>query len=372
MISRRCTVLLLSLIFCSLTGCAGLKQLSQIPQDYQVHEITAADPGAPFAISRSGAIATVSGKNIDLMKVGGVISTIDKGTATQLCFSPDGQKLAAALPFEKSTILRVYDGNGNTLGETTVSEYVTSLAWRSDNELLATALKVKKYKFGVELISLLYGWDGVKAPTVTTLNAVTVRPQVAQIPEQTLLTTLKMGVSPLGDEITYTALKDPPMFTPYLRVIARHLESGAEHEVGKSALGSGPPVYTPDSESVLVPDLQSLTRRISIPDGREMNAWPAPGTYPAISPSGAFVFLDGRLYHEGKGVATFPTRSRASFLQDGSGLALSYDGKLYYIYGPRDQGVASQPKDPQRLLQLRRLRSLGLIDEKEYRGSTLR
>ena len=365
----RFITVVLSLTFCAVTGCTPVMKTSKLPDGFMVRKLAKADPGTPFAVNRTGSLAAVSEGAIEVIDREGTARPIAQGAATALCFSPSGDKLAAALPAGQKTILRMFDSEGKVIGEATVPEPVTSIAWRSEKQVLAAALAINKHTFGSELATILYLWDGSNPPVATPLNSVTVRPHVAAMPKEALLQSLNMAVSPYGDEIAYTTLKDPPMFNPYLRIVTRHIESGSEREVGKTSMGSGGPLYTPDGESLVVGDMDSLTRRLAIPDGKELDAWPFPGSYPALSPSGAYIFLDGRLYLKSREVASFPPEARAAFLPDGSGIALSYQGDLYLLSGLKDQPAPALQADMERLLKLRRLRSMGLISEKEYRAA---
>ena len=358
---------LLFLLFSGLTGCSTLMQGAPLPDGFSARDIAKADAGTPFAVSRDGAFAVVAKGAIRVIDPGGTRTDIAQGVASALCFSPGGARLAAALPAEEQTVLRLFDGKGQLVGETMVPARVTSIAWRSEQQLVATAVTMKRFSFGSLLTTHLYLWDGATPPVATPMGDVTVRPALARLPDETLFKSFSMALSPYGDEIAYSSLRDPPLFTPYQRIAIRHLESGAEREVTATSVGSGGPIYTPDGENLLVGDGHGMTRKVSLPEGREKDAWPAPGNYPAISPSGAYIFLDGQLYHDGRSMISFPSQSRGAFLPDGSGLAVSYDGKLYLVSGLKDR-PAAMPADLERLLQLRRLRSLGLITEKEYKS----
>lgn len=360
---------LLPLIACGFTGCTTLTHgAPPLPDGFTIREVARADAGAPFAVSRAGALAAVQRGTIAWIDPEGAARAIAQGSASALSFSPSGQRLAAALPGEEKTVLRLFDREGKVLGETTVPERITSLAWRSETQLLAAGLGITRFSFGSGLASRLYQWDGNTPPAGTTMSDVTVRAPLAKLPEETLQKTLLLALSPYGDEIAYSALKDPPVFTPFLKISVRHLESGAEKEVGKTSVGSGGVLFTPDGESLLVSDAQALTRRLTIPDGRETDAWPSPGSHPALSPSGSHVFLDGRLYQGGRSIASFAPQARGAFLPDGSGLAISCDGRLYLVSGLKDRAAQPLTPAPQRLLDLRRLRSLDLISEQEYRA----
>lgn len=358
----------LSLLLCSLTGCTTLMQgRAPLPEGFTVKEVAKADAGASFAVSRNGSLAAVSKNTLSVIAPDGLSRKIADGTASLLSFSPSGDKLAAAVPAEMQDMVRLFDGKGNMVGETTIQGKVTGIAWRSDAELFLTAVQIRKFSFGSLLTGYLYQWDGTTPPVATKLSDVTVRPALAKLPEADLLRNYQLAISPYGDEIAYTAIKDPPLFPSYQRVTIRHLESGIERDVAVNAIGSGAPLYFPDGETLLLPNDHRLTRRMSIPEAKETDAWPSPGNYPALSPSGSFVYLDGSLYRDGKTIISFPAEARASFLPDGSGLVLSYRGKLHLVSGLHDKAVGSRQADKERLLTLRKLRTLGQITDKEYK-----
>jgi hypothetical protein len=368
MIVFRLIALLLPFVAAGLAGCATLTQGTKLPEGLLVREVAKADAGAPFAVDRSGGFAAVYKNALQLIDAKGAVLALGEGNVSALSFSPAGDRLAAALPVQDKTVLRLLDRQGKVVGETTIPEMVTSMSWRSQSQLAIAALDVKKTPEGTRLGARLYLWDGSGAPAGVTLREGTVRPQVADPLRAALFTSFHLAISPYGDEIAYSFLVDQPPLPPYQRITVRHLESGREWEIGRTSVGSGGPLYTPDGESLLVGDTHALTRRFSIPDGREMDAWPAAGNDPALSPSGSYLFLDGRLYQNGRTVVSFPSQSRGSFLPDGSGLAVSYDGKLYLVSGLNERAVsAPAPAELERLLKLRKLRSLGLISEKEYR-----
>lgn len=351
----------------SLAGCASTMP-AQLPEGFQVKPVARADAGAPFDVNRRGAFASLSKGEIEITDAQGKSVSIARGAASALSFSPSGDRVAAALPSGNLTLLRLLDGDGKVLGETQLTGRVTSVAWRSESEVLAGVLNVKKYSFGSRVTSRLFQWNGVAAPLATTLNDVTVRPRVGNLPDDVLYNQLIIAVSPYGDEIAYSTLKDPPLFSPYLKIVTRHLESGSASEVAQASLGAGKVVYTPDGDCLVIGDAEKSARRISIPEGKELESWPSAGSNPALSPSGSYVLLDGHLYQKGKEIATFPPEAKGVFLPDGSGLALSYQGRLYLVSGLKDRPGPALPADLDRVLKLRRLRSQGLITDQEYKN----
>lgn len=364
-----------SLLLCILAGCTSATlSSSRLPEGFSVRNVAEIDLNAEFVVNRAGSVAAMTEESIRVVNLsGGPGRNITAAPATALCFSPDGAQLAAAFAGKEQSVLRVLDLRGKVIAETILPGRVTAIAWHSERELLATALGITKYTFGSRLTSTLYRWNGSTDPVATSLGDVTVRPHVAKLSQETLFGSLTMAVSPYGDEIAYTSLKDPPLFTPYLRVTVRHLETGAEREIAKASLDSRGPIYAPDGESLLMGDRQALSRQISLPDGREIDAWPVPGDHAALSPAGSYVFLDGHLYQAGREIVSFPPESVGAFLPDGSGLAIVHEGTLYLVAGMRDTQRSVRPRDRKPLdlkwlLDLRRLRMLGLITDQEFKS----
>ena len=371
MIDFRIGTALLALFLGTLTGCSTIANLrsSPLPDGYAIGNFAKVDAGHPFAINRTGTVAAIVEGTLQLIPHSGAPGlSIAPAPATALSFSPDDTRLAAVFATPAQSVLQLFDLQGKLAAEAIVPGKVTSIAWRSGNELLATALAIKKFSFGSELTATLYRWDTVAPPVATLLNDVTVRPGVAKLPDAILFGSLTMALSPYGDEIAYSALKDPPVFTPYLRTVVRHLESGAEREVAETGLGSGGSLYAPDGESLVTGDAGGLTRRISVPNGKEIDAWSASGDRIAISPSGSYLLLDGRLFWGGREVTSFPREAIGAFLPDGSGLAISNGGMLFLVAGLRDSPPPARPSDLKRILELRRLRMLGLITDKEFKA----
>jgi len=361
--------LLLPLALCALAGCAAPNRAATpLPEGFSVKELALVDDGTPLAAARTGELAATYKGAIETITEKGIEWEMPEAPAFMLSFSPSGDRLAAALHAESRTTLRIIDRSGSPIAVTSIPGRVSAMTWRSDTELLLTAITVTRPAAGPQLAAQLYLWNGSTPPTATMLAEAAVPTELAQVPEAALAATVSLAVSPYGDEIAYSSPKCHPAYAPCQTITIRHLETGRERVIGRTALGSGGPLYTPDGESLIVGEQHALTRRLSIPDGREMYAWPAAGSHPAISPAGSYLLLDGRLYQTGKALASFPSDTLGTFLPDGSGLAITYDGKLYLLSGLKEPALKASPLALDRLLKLRRLRSLGLISEKEYRG----
>lgn len=358
------SALLLALAFGSLTGCAATMP-AQVPERFQVQELTSCDAGSPFDASAKGTVACVERGSVRLTNLHGNVKTVAGTGVRLLCFSPSGERLAVALTPAESTVLRILDTAGNTLAETLVEGRVTSITWRSDKELLAGALVVKKFSFGTQMASRLYRWDGDAKPETTALGDVTLRPKVARLPEAMLYDQMIVALSPYRDEIAYTTVKDPPLFNPYLKVNIWNLSTGSSKNIAEAPLGAGKVVYAPDGESLILAGAPG--RRVSLPAGKDLETWNGPGTAPALSPSGNYLLLGGHLYQNSKEIATFPPDAAGIFLPDGTGALIMYKEQLYLVSGLKDEPPPPLAGSMERTLKLRALRSQGLITDAEYR-----
>ena len=358
------SALLLVIAMGSFTGCATTMP-AQLPEGFRVQALARCDAGSPFDASVKGTVACVARGSLQLADLRGEEKSVPGNAARLLSFSPSGDRLALAIAPGESTVLRILDSSGNNLGETRVEGRVTSLVWRSEKELLAGALMVKKFSFGTQMASRLYRWDGKAKPEVTLLGDVTLRPKVARLPEALLYNQMIVALSPYRDEIAYTTVKDPPLFTPYLKVNVQNLSTGTGGSIAEAPLGAGKVVYAPDGESLVLGG--SPGRRISLPAGKDVETWSAAGAAPALSPSGAYLLLGGHLFHKKKDIASFPPDAAGIFLPDGTGVLIMYKERLYLVSGLRDEPPTPLAGDLERTLKLRALRSQGLITDAEYR-----
>lgn len=367
------TILRLSLFFfllafSALAGCAPTLRTSQLPPGFSVQPLAKIDAGSAWAVNGNGRVAAVHENALNLVepppKPGIPVANTPPLVLT---FSPKGDRLVAAFADGPKSSLRSYNLEGRLLAETKVPGRVTALLWRSDAEILATSLSLKSLSLGSELASYLVRWDLKGEPTQTLIFDVTVRPELAKLPETELYRTLSFALSPYGDEIAYTALKDPPLSPPYERVALRHLESGAEKVVAELPLFSGGPVYLPDGNHLLV-GAGAMTHKLKLPWGNEVDAWTSPGDQIAVSPSGRYLLLDNRLYQGNQELFSLPRRAMGNFLPDGSGLVVADGGNLFLVAGLNDQPRPALTGELDRILELRRQFMQGLIGDAEYKA----
>lgn len=365
----RLSLFVFLLAFSALAGCAPTLRTSQLPPGFSVQPLAKIDAGSAWAVNGNGRVAAVHENALNLVepppKPGIAVASTPP---LVLAFSPKGDRLAAAFADGPKSSLRSYDLEGRLLAETKVPGRVTALLWRSEAEILATSLSLKSLSLGSELASYLVRWDLKGEPAQTLIFHVTVRPELAKLPETELYRTLSFALSPYGDEIAYTALKDPPRSPPYERVALRHLESGAEKVVAELPLFSGGPAYLPDGNHLLVGTAGTITRKLKLPSGNEVDAWTSPGDQIAVSPSGRYLLLDNRLYQGNQELFSLPRRAQGDFLPDGSGLVVADGGYLFLVSGLNDLPRPALPGELDRILELRRQFMQGGISDAEYKG----
>ncbi|UFS68909.1 hypothetical protein LPW11_13490 [Geomonas sp. RF6] len=363
---RYCSRLaLLASIACFFSGCATLPHSSPLPQGSQLRKISPADSGSPFSLQEGDGPLAFSDESLQLLDLKtGTKRLLAKERPIAVAISAFDKRVAAAFPAGSGSIVRIYDAAGKVLAETTVGGRVTSIVWRNKDELVLAALSIKKYSFGAQLDSILYRWDGIGKVLAIPANGTTVRPYIAKMPDEALARTFAMALSPYGDEVALTKLKDPPNFTPFLQIFTHHLDSSGERQIGEAPLGSGGPVYAPGGEKVLMGNADGEARWIPLSGGKEAEAYRSPGTSIALSPSGTYALVDGHLYRERKEVTSFPPGTTGVFSSDGSVLVLRYRDAIYLLTGINDSPAPALSQDS-RLMELRRLRSKGLITQEE-------
>ncbi|GFO68244.1 hypothetical protein GMLC_18230 [Geomonas limicola] len=366
----RLSLFCLLLALATLTGCAATLHTSQLPAGFSVRPLAKIDAGSNWAVAPNGTIAAVQEKALVLVVGSDPKSNIPVATTPPLAlaFSPKGDRLAAGFAEGTQSSLRSYDLGGRLLAETKVPGRVTAIAWRNETELVATSLFVKRLSSGAELSSFLCRWDLKEAPASTLIFNVVLESKLGQQPEADLARTLNFALSPYGDEIAYTTLKDSPLLPPYQRVALRHLESSAERVVAEVPLFSGGPAYLPDGNYLLVGTTGIMTRKLKLPEGGEVDAWTSPGDRIAVSPSGNYLLLDHRIYQGNQELFTLPRKAWGSFLPDGSGIVVADGGNLFLVSGLNDQPRPAPPRELERILQLRRQLMQGTIGDAEYKA----
>lgn len=362
----RCTLLraLLLLAFLWLAGCSPLATVD-LPPDLRLARLTTVASGAPFAPHPLGERLAVGGDDLTVFEPAtGASISLDDRPPLALAWSPDGRLLAAAFARGAESLLRLFDGSV-AVGEAPVAGRVSDLAWLSGGSLLAATTTLKNFAFGSDFRTTLYRWDGASAPHPVAVHNVTVKPLTRQRWGALLQSAIRLDSAPQGDALVYTRLHDPPAFPPYLKIVLRHLDSGAERVLADVSLPSGGGVHA-GGDQVVYGDGHGVTRRIDPWSGQKLQSWSTPGHTVVASAGGRHLLLDGRLYTDGTEIAAFPAGSEGHFAADGR-LFLRMDDHIYRLAGLEDDTPAPlEPAVSKRLLDLRRWRSEGLITHEEF------
>ena len=357
------------LVLFALPGCARLPVIGKLPSGMEVAPLAAVPPTSPLACAPTGgAIAFVDGGLRVTADGEGAGRLIAPDEPYILAWSPDGARLATATERGEATTLRLFAASGTVLGETRVSGRITDLGWRSTTELIALGLHLETFTFGGHVREFFCRWNGAGEGTVTTLAETSLMRSTLLRWGRSLPGLLHLAVSPWGDALVYTRFHDPPNFSPYLKVMLRHLESGVEREIAQVSLDSGGVLFTADGTQVVYGEGVAASAVID-PWGEEQRVtFPVAGHILAASPGGGSLFIDGHFYRDGREVAVFPATSGGCFAREGRELIVRSGSRLYRVTGlPRDVPEAVTPDERLRLEALRRWRIEGLITVDEYR-----
>ncbi|HEY6006879.1 MAG TPA: hypothetical protein VIU40_01040 [Geobacteraceae bacterium] len=362
---------MLCLLLLTAPGCARLPVSGALSQRVAVAPLTTVAAGFPFACEPNGPAVAYVNNGLRVIAAGdGEGRVIDPGEPYLLAWSPDGERLAVAADSDGGTLLRLFAATGVLLGETRVADRVTDLGWSPTAVLLATAANLELFSFGGHLRQILYRWNGTEKATAITLAEVSLMPATVQRWGKVLPGLLHLAVSPWGEALVYTRFHDPPAYSPYLKVILRHLGSGLEEELARVSLGSGGALFTANGAGVLYGDGDAASSITDPWGGAEVASFPVAGHTLASSPGGASLLIDGHLFRDGKELATFPTVEDGCFVRQGTELIVRSGTRLYRVAGLSPDDVpALDPGERRRLELLRRWRSEGLITADDYRRS---
>jgi hypothetical protein len=358
--------LLLLCLCCA--GCAGLPTARPLPATVATEPVTTTT--APlFAVAPTGQRLAVIRDGLRLVAPKGANDTLLTDTVpVALAWSPDSQRLAAAFTAGGKSTVRIYGSDGGKQGETAIAGNIGAIVWRSPQELLIASSVVTTYTFGTDFQQTLYRWNGTAAPSGVLVHNATLRPSTVRQLGPDIARAFTLALSPLGDAIAFTRLHDPPEFTPYLRIMLRHLDTGTEREVTNIDLNSAPPVFVGLDDELLVNDNRRHLSRHT-PWRKEL---PTPlsvtGSSLAASPGGKLLLVDGQLLIDREPIASFPATVTGIFANQGAELFVLHRGTIHRLTGLPADGVA-QPTGERltKLLSLRALRSQGLISPDDLR-----
>lgn len=357
---------LLLLLILWLSGCARLPVAEDLPPGVTLHRIGKMEADAPFAPSPTGDRVALTRDGLRIFDpITGKGSMISGATPVALAWTPDGERLAAAFAGKNDTRLQVFGAGGESRGEIVVEGRIAHLLWISGEQLLVGAVKMETFSFGSEHRTIIYRWNGSEEMAKVVEHYTVAKPRTLHDWGDYLYRTVHVALSPLGDEILYTRLHDPPAFSPYLKIVMRHLETGVERELANVSLTSVGGIFAHD-ETVIYGDGSGRTRQVDPWMEEERELWPTPGRRLSASEGGRYLFIDGRLYSDGSEILAFPPMSEGCFAFGGR-LFIRDDRSLYLLEGLGEDSVpALDSAVRDHLLKLRRWRSGGLISHQDY------
>lgn len=323
-----------------------------------------------FAAAPGGKDVAYSRDGVRVMSLqSGESRTLSAETPQALAWSPDGEKLAVAFGNGTGNRITVFRADGVPVAATASAGRVGAFSWPAADVLLAVTMEMTHHKFGTSCREVLLRWNLADVPERTILHDVTLRPStVSKWDTVSLIRAIAPAFSPLGDELVYGRLQDPPAFDAYMkRVMVRNLSSGAEREIVKTGYTDGTARFTADGEELFIADGSRRIRRLAPWSGVEKQTVPFSGRVLAVSPDGRQVLADGRLVKDGRETALFTAKSSGEFLDTGRLLVVD-NGTLYIVSG-FDAPAAPQvmpPEKQERLRTIRAWRASGLISADDF------
>jgi len=361
--------LLLSLVAC-FAACTPQIPPPQLSPGLMLRSVGPIDRAGVAAWSPDGARIALasSGTRLRNLATGGE-EILAPATPVDICWSADGNKIAAAYAGPTGSHLRLFvPGSPAPVAETSVPGRIQQVFCRDDGQVLAVASVLQTFSFGGNFTTSLHRWDGLTTPTAAVINDVSVKPLTLQTYGSAIFDLVQPQLSPLQDELLFTRLHDPPAFPPYLKLVQYHLATGLSRVVENLPLTSPGGRYLTAGESLAVADGQNSTRQLDPWTNAVTATLPLPGRVPATSLAGGRLLVDGHLYAEGQEVAVLSGVKAAVFAPRGDRVLLRYDKELFLL-----EGLSAESRPPglgpplrQTLLKLRQWRSADLISHDDY------
>ncbi|MFZ2949650.1 MAG: hypothetical protein WA003_09225, partial [Desulfuromonadaceae bacterium] len=302
------TVLLPVCLAILLSGCAQLQIAGPDAAGMTSTVVTRLDAESIFAAAPGGSQVAFSSGGVRVMPLpSGESRSLSAERPLALAWSPDGGKLAVAFGRGTGSRIAIFGVDGVFAAETTPVGRVGALFWTDSDVLLAVTMELEPFKFGTTCREVLLRWKLAGVPERTLLHETTLKPYtVRKLAAGMLIRAISPAISPLGDELVYGRIQDPPAFDAYMKVMVRNLSSGAEREIAKTGFGDGAARFSADGEELFIASGSGQIRRIAPWSGTEKPAAPFSGRVLAVSPDGRHLLADGRLLDNGREAALFP------------------------------------------------------------------
>jgi hypothetical protein len=352
------------------SGCSRLPITGQLPANLAATKLADLDDDSPLAISPDGKVAAISTDGLKLFHIP-TRQQVEVSTLKprKLAWSPRGFGLAASYAGDNTSTIVTYDHQGIKVAETRVTGEVTDLAWLSERELLAASITLTGYKFGSTYRALMHRWTPDSGqPETTPLRDTTLQPATTRNWLGHLVRGPMLDLARPADQILYLQPVDPPLFTPYYKLILRDLASGREMDVASLGMATSGGQFTADGELVVYGNGVDRTTVYDPWSGETVGSIPTSGKNLQISPAGDYCLSDGALYRGDKLVVMLAPGGIGRFTPDGRQLLLAADNALYLLDGLQPATDRLLPVDQlKKLLQPRTWRIDGLISPREYR-----
>ncbi len=362
---RDMSATLMLLILLVVQGCTGLP-VQNLPDNLNLDRVAASEAGTPFKPDPGGERIALDDNGLVLLELDtNRTAQLSPDSPVALAWSPSGSKLAAAFPANENSTLRIFGTEGNITAQNSADGTISDLAWVTDDILIFLVISLKNYSFGSTYRTSLWRWETNGTPALIEEKNVTIKPHTVKIMGAQLYKTAKLSISPLGDEILYTTLHDPPVIEPYLKILLRHLETGAEKEVAQVDPATGG-AYLLHEDMILYSNGINEVKLLTPWTGDEIYNWQTAGRKLAVSPSGQYLLADGQLFDDTMNITNFSPGVDGYFTASGH-LFIRHRNLLYRLSG---LGIKkSRPLTPEiqrNLLEIRKWRSTGLINNQEF------
>jgi len=163
---------------------------------------------------------------------------------------------------------------------------------------------------------------------------------------------------------------DPPVFTPYYKLIMKDLASGSELEIASVDFNSAGGRFSADGERILYADGRGTTLLYDPWTEETLRTINTPGRNPALSPEGENWVADGTLFRKDGAVLPLAQAAEAAFSLDGSRIMLRAERGLYLLTGLKPaEGTLFVPAIAEKVAKLRSMRLQGLVTAQEYKES---
>jgi len=358
---------LITLLF--LTACSTLPLNGKLPDGLTAEKIVSVDKGSAFALSPDAKLVGMVSDGLKLLHVPSKEHIpLDKRVPLKLAWSPRGQSLAALFVKDDGSSIVIYDQYGTALAEEPFTVRLTDIAWLSEDELVAGGVRIKSYKFGHNYKSLYFRWKpGRDMPTENELRDTTLQPATVAKAQSYLDRGPMLKLSPQSATLLYLHPVDPPVFTPYYKLIMKDLASGKELEIASVSFSSAGGSFSADGERILYADGNGTTSLYNPWTEETLRKTSTPGSNPALSPEGENWISDGAFFRKNGAAIPLAEGAEAQFSLDGSRIMIRGGSDLYLLTGlPPGEGILFVPAVAEKVAKLRSMRIQGLVSPKEY------